>query len=281
MIIDTHTHFYDPSRKGGVPWPNPEDPVLYRTVLPPSFLNLAQPVGVTKTVVVEASEWVEDNDWILRIAASEPCIAGFVGNLNPAGGEFRKHLDRLSGSPLFRGIRIRGIGLEEAVAGAGMDNLRYLTERSLSLDVLVGPNELGCLDRLVRRLPGLTVVINHIAHVPVDGKAPDARWRDGMRVLAESPRVYCKVSGLVEATAQSPAPADPSFYRPVLDVLWNTFGEKQLLYASNWPVCEKAAEYATVFNIADTFFKELGDCAFRRVFRENAIAAYRLPQDRL
>ena len=32
-IIDCHTHFYDPSRPQGVPWPDPKS-TLYRTVLP-------------------------------------------------------------------------------------------------------------------------------------------------------------------------------------------------------------------------------------------------------
>ncbi|MCH7931506.1 MAG: MlrC C-terminal domain-containing protein [Proteobacteria bacterium] len=53
VIIDTHTHFYDPSRPEGVPWPSANDEVLYRTVLPEDFRKLAEPVGVTGTVVVE------------------------------------------------------------------------------------------------------------------------------------------------------------------------------------------------------------------------------------
>ena len=34
MIIDTHTHFYDPTRPEGVPWPPADNELLYRTVLP-------------------------------------------------------------------------------------------------------------------------------------------------------------------------------------------------------------------------------------------------------
>ena len=33
-VIDTHTHFYDPSRSEGVPWPPRDQKRLYRTVLP-------------------------------------------------------------------------------------------------------------------------------------------------------------------------------------------------------------------------------------------------------
>lgn len=33
-ILDTHTHFYDPTRPQGVPWPDKNDKRLYRPVLP-------------------------------------------------------------------------------------------------------------------------------------------------------------------------------------------------------------------------------------------------------
>src|ERR1044071_2701739 len=59
-IIDTHTHFYDPTRPQGVPWPARDDKVLYRKVLPMSYKGQRVPQPVTGTVVVEASSWVDD-----------------------------------------------------------------------------------------------------------------------------------------------------------------------------------------------------------------------------
>ncbi len=82
-VIDTHTHFYDPTRPGGVPWPPKDDAVLYRRVLPGDYRALPKPRRVAATVVVEASPWLEDNQWILDLAAKDPFIVGFVGNLNP------------------------------------------------------------------------------------------------------------------------------------------------------------------------------------------------------
>ena len=43
-------------------------PDLYRTTLPEHFLEVAAGHGVTHTVVVEASSWLEDNQWILDLA---------------------------------------------------------------------------------------------------------------------------------------------------------------------------------------------------------------------
>ena len=70
-IIDTHAHFYDPSRPAGVPWPPKDDAKLYRTVLPPEFRRITAPLGIKGVIKVEASPLPEDNQWVLDLAARE------------------------------------------------------------------------------------------------------------------------------------------------------------------------------------------------------------------
>ena len=48
-------------------------------------------LGLTGVVVVEASAWLEDNQWILDLARDNPIIKGFVGHLEP-GDSFRQNL---------------------------------------------------------------------------------------------------------------------------------------------------------------------------------------------
>jgi len=45
-VIDTHTHFYDPTRPQGVPWPGKRDAFLYRPVLPAEWEELVAPLTV-------------------------------------------------------------------------------------------------------------------------------------------------------------------------------------------------------------------------------------------
>jgi hypothetical protein len=78
-LIDGHTHFYDPTRAQGVPWPPRDDKLLYRPVLPRDYRALAVPRRVTGVVAVEASSWLEDNQWVLDLAGHDPFIVGFVG----------------------------------------------------------------------------------------------------------------------------------------------------------------------------------------------------------
>ena len=108
-IIDTHAHFYDPSRPQGVPWPSKSEPILYRTVLPDEFVRMTAPLGVTGVIKVEASAWLEDNQWVLDLAEKNPIIVGTVGHLDPVTPDFRKNLSRFHKNGLFRGIRLGAV----------------------------------------------------------------------------------------------------------------------------------------------------------------------------
>ncbi len=276
MIIDTHTHFYDPTRPEGVPWPNPNDELLYRKVMPDDYKKLAVPEGVTGTVVVEASKWVEDNQWILDLAANEPFIVGFVGNLNPNDADFEDNLNRFSANPLFRGIRLGGGHLQAISDTDFMKNIEKLAEKELTLDLLINPDALRNVPALVEHIPTMRVVINHIAGVRVDGNLPDAAWVSTIQEVARYPNVYCKVSGLAEHTGQTPAPEDVAYYTPTIDVLWKAFGEDRLIYGSNWPVSERFAQYKVVQKIVNDYFSAKGDEIMAKFFWQNAKAAYQL-----
>ena len=279
LIIDTHTHFYDPSRPQGVPWPPKDDTLLYRTMLPKDYKALPTPQPVAGTVVVEASAWLADNQWILNLAANDPFIVGFVGNLTPGTAEFgAHHLRRFAGNRLFRGIRIGGDRLQQGLNSARFrSDLKLLAEKNLALDLLGGPDMLPGAARLAKELPDLRIVIDHVANLRIDGKPPPADWLSGMHSVARHENVYCKVSGLVEGTGRTDgtAPRDAQYYTPVLDAVWEAFGENRLIYGSNWPVSERFAALATVQQIVHDYFGAKGRTPLEKVFGENAKAAYR------
>ena len=276
MIVDTHTHFYDPTRPQGAPWPGRNEKFLYRPMLPDHYRAVAVPEGVTGTVVVEASEWLEDNQWVLDLAADEPLIVGLVGHIDPGTDNFRGHLDRFAANPLFRGIRVGGAALGELEQPGMLADMEHLARCDLTLDGLIGTDAVPALCELARRLPELRIVINHAAGVRIDGNAPDPRWVECMQQAAEHAGIYCKVSGLAEgASHMDPVPEDPTFYAPTIDVLWEAFGEDRLVYGSNWPVCELNAEYSAMFKLIDEYCRERGDETREKIFWKNAGAFYK------
>lgn len=275
-IIDTHTHFYDPTREGGVPWPGKGTP-LYRKMMPKDWLALAAPHGIHETVIVEASPWVEDNQWILDLAAQEKCIVGFVGNLDPNDAGFVANLKRFAKNPIFRGIRWRGelVRIDEhkdkVLAGA-----KLLAEHGLELDLNGAPSMLAHAGELAAEVRDLRIVINHLG-ASGDPQALRPEWKDAIREVAKQPNVFMKVSALVEQVKCEPgkAPTDTGYYLPILDHLWECFGADRLIYGSNWPVSDKGAPYDGVFKVVKEYFGAKGTEAEAKYFWGTSKVAYK------
>ena len=279
-VIDTHTHFYDPTRPGGVPWPGKDDTVLYRRVLPAEYMKLAKPHGVTGTVVVEASPWVEDNQWLLDLAKDEPFVVGVVGRLWPGDEDFAKHLARFAKNPLFRGVRWTETEARYAVNGKTyFERVQALSDAGLTLDLNGTGETFVYAAKLGARLPDLRVVVDHVGNPMIDGKELPEGWRKRLTdAAAAGKNVWCKLSGLkaVPHRTDRKAPTDPAFYRPVLDAVWEAFGADRLLFGSNWPVSDHYATFATVHAVVAEYVKGKGAAAAGKVFGANATAAYRL-----
>lgn len=277
--IDTHVHFYDPERSGGVPWPPPSDTFLYRRVLPPELKALAAPLGVAGAIIVEASPLEEDNQWTLDLAAGDPFILGVVGHLKPSRPGFGDALDRFGRSRLFRGIRtgLWNIGVS-AEDRAVVKDLAALAERNLTLDIGQGVAHMESAARLADALPNLRIIINHFGGPRIAGDQPEPRWTAAVRALGRRPNVAMKLSGLVEGTGRrsGDAPVDLAAYRPWFDVVWAAFGPDRLLFGSNWPVSARCAPYGTVLSLATACLAAHGPAAVEAGLRNNAVRIYRL-----
>ncbi|WP_254507307.1 amidohydrolase family protein [Anatilimnocola floriformis] len=279
-IVDTHTHFYDPERKEGVPWPGKDDKVLYRPVLPAEFEKLTQPLGVLGTIVVEASPWVEDNQWLLDLAQENKSILGVIGNLKPGTDRFANDLKRFCQSQLFCGFRINTGAVVEGISdGQFLNHMFAVHQADRIVEVNGGPEtpgEVAALNKALRPMNRPRFCINHCGNLKIDGGPPPAKWLEGMKAAAEYPNVYCKVSALVESTGkrEGDAPRNVDFYRPVLDALWSIWGSDRLLYGSNWPVSTRAASYETVLDIVRQYLANRPAKDQERFFSTNCKSAY-------
>ena len=270
--IDTHTHFYDPTRKQGVPWPQPSETVLYKPHYPREFQALTKPHRVVGTIVVEASPWVEDNQWILDLAKADPFIVGFIGNLKLGEPEFSAQLQRFAANPIFRGLRVGEKALAEGMGQKAFEtDLQRLGERALTLDVVGGVGLLPNIMRVSKLAPKLRIVIDHLPFEAWDGD-PE-KMRAALTEIAALPQVFAKVSNVVRRVNDKPV-EDLAAYRPALDVLWNLFGEDRVVFGSNWPVSNRIATYATLYKVVAAYFGAKGQEAAENYFWKNSLAAY-------
>ena len=279
-IIDTHIHLFDPTRPQGVPWPNKDNKVLYQPALPDRYRKIAVPLGITGAIEVEASPWLEDNQWVLDVAAKDTIIVGTVGDLEPGKPDFRKHLERFHRNPLFRGIRYgnlwgRNLGAEMAKPEF-IDDLKALAEAGLELDTAnQNPALVSDTVRLTDRIPDLRVVIDHLPQLePPTEPAAHKTFHANLLELGKRPQVYLKVSEVLRRV-DGRVPDDLAFYRPRLDQLFDIFGEDRLVYGSDWPNSDQWAPYAQVLKIVREYFTAKGPAVAEKFFWKNSVAAYR------
>jgi len=103
----------------------------------------------------------------------------------------------------------------------------------------------------------------------------DGAWSAKLRDVAKHPNVFCKLSGLDQQAGVKPAPKELAHYAPVLDLLWECFGEDRLIYGSNWPVTLLRTDFATHQELCLSYVRPKGQAALDKVFWKNACRVYR------
>lgn len=272
-IIDTHIHLFDTTRRGGVPWPPRDNAVLYKPALPPRYRAIAEPLGIVGAIEVEASPLVEDNQWVLDVAAKDSILVGTVGHLEPAEPAFASQLDRFRRNPLFRGIRYGNLwGRDLAVEmrkPAFVEGIRALAAAGLILDTAnPTPQLMSAVVALTERVPTLRVVLDHL---PQMDPRPAA---EALHELARRPQVYVKVSSVLRRV-DGRVPEDLAFYRDRLDHLYDLFGEDRLVYGSDWPNSDNWAPYPAVLSVVREYFTAKGRAIAEKYFWRNSLTAYR------
>jgi len=247
-------------------------------MLPAHIREVAEPVGVRGAVVVEASPWVEDNQWIIDLVATEPYICAVVGNFDCEAENFPKLLERFARYPVFRGIRIRQPRPATFDHPRLRPNLALLAAARCVLDVAMRGSELARLAEIARELPGLRILIDHLAFVPIDGASPEPTWHNLMRSFTDLPNIFCKVSRFTEQAATQPAPLETKYYESIFDAVWGIFGPDRLIFGSNWPPCLNASDYCATVTLAKDYFRGKGVGVVAKVMARNAAAFYGGPR---
>src|SRR5689334_22017539 len=125
--------------------------------------------GIDAAVTVQARTDLEETHELLALAAAEPAIAGVVGWVDLTDGRTRETLARLRerpGGDKLVGVRHPAHDEPDPDWLARPDVLRgaeQVAEAGLAMDLLVRTRELPAALRLVRAVPGLRFVVDHLA----------------------------------------------------------------------------------------------------------------------
>ena len=263
-----------------MPWPPKENSRLYKPALPSRYRQLAVPLGIVGAIKVEASPWLEDNQWVLDVAEKDTIIVGVVGNIEPGTPDFRRNLERFGRNKLFRGIRygsLWGRDFDAAVSRPGViEDLKALAAAGMSMDTVAStPRLLANLLRLTDKVPELRFIIDHLPQLePPKETDPLREYLTTLRELAKRPQVSVKASAVLRRV-EGRVPTEPAFYKPRLDQIWEIFGEDRLMYGSDWPNSDNWGTYDQVFAIVREYFTAKGPVAAEKYFWRNSVRAYR------
>ena len=275
--VECHIHLCDQTRPHGAPYSGGgrnSEPAL-----PARYRKLAAPLGIVAAIEVEASPWIEDNLWVLEIEEKDAMMVGTIGNLQPDKPEFREYLDRYHKNRLFLGIRygnLWGYDLVKQLANPTfVEGLNLLHQAGLTFDTAnPRPDLVEAILRLTDKIPGLRVVCDHLPSM-----LPAAEAEANLRELAKRPTVYIKVSQVMRVVDGKPA-TDPALYKPVLDFIFETFGEDKLIFGSDWPNAWAVDNLPLIVKIVRDYFEAKGRATAEKYFWKNSLAAYKwVPRD--
>lgn len=270
MIVDSHHHFWDPSRREYV-WMGDELAPIRRRFGPEDMRPLLADNGVDKTVLVQTVSSVDETREFLDTAAATDFVDGVVGWVDLTSPKVAETIATLVGD-LLVGIRhqvhdepdprwLLRDDVQRGIAAVGEAGLVY--------DLLVRTRELPAALETVRRHRDVSFVLDHAAKPRIAGGSWDAEWEKAMAPLSDEPNVACKLSGLVtEADWKSWTPEQ---LEPYVKRVVGWFGRERCMFGSDWPVCLLAASYTKVL---DTMQQIVGEDA--GIFGENARRVYGL-----
>ena len=282
-IVETHIHFWQTSRPGGVPWPTAAEGPIFRDVLPPEYSAFAKSQGVVAAGIVEASGIVADNQWILDLVKNDAFYSFFVGNLEIGAPTFAHDLARFAHDWRFVGIRGYLTGPAEGItlSPAQLANLRDLARRGMTLDIIsrATKNPKDQVQALCTAVPDLRIIIDHLGGAK--GPPPvDPTWELEIRRLADvCPNLYMKFSSFYDMYAPGdvvyPTPTELGPYKAHFDVLMTAFGADRLIWGSNWPVITLHGTFEAQIAIAEAYLAPFGTEVRDKGMFKNALTFYR------
>jgi L-fuconolactonase len=274
--IDSHVHLWN-AEHTPQPWMTDEHEPIARPFGPTDILPLLERNNIGAVIVVQGACLNTDTDYLFAEAHRCDWIAAVTAWVcldQPERAAAR--LDILQGRPKFRGVRHLTQGepdcwlLREPV----LESVAMLEERGLIFEIpLVFPRQFDDVTALAGRFPRLRIVIDHLGKPPI-GSPEMRRWATELRMVAEHPNVFAKVSGLNTAIARSDwSIAD---LRPCVEVALDCFGPERLMCGSDWPVALLNGDYDRVWGLTSAVLVEAAAGASDLLLGGNAQRVYRL-----
>ena len=266
-IIDAHAHVFRPAAV----FPRGVDELApaARDAPVEELLELMAASGVDATVLVPLDA---HDDYVAQVLATYPKTFAAIAiatsaELRADGTRGVESLRARRARFGFHGLRVQWLGEpgHPVTDSPAMPILRYLAEEGLLLWTYLPSDQLPLLPEVVRELPSLRVVLNHLGFCPhdmwvdeyrrprFDNPFPESTVQQVLR-LSEASGVYLMVSGQYALSTQEPPYPDLFL---VTRRFAESYGPQRLLWASDYPWTRDVPGYPALLNVVPAALPDL------------------------
>jgi len=275
LKIDSHQHFWK-YKDSMSDWITADMAMLRRDFMPRDLEPILKESDIDGCVVVQVNQSQEENYFQLANADSNEFIKGVVGWVNLQATDIAEQLEELSKHVKLKGFRHILQGEQDRslmLKPKFLNGIKALAKHGFTYDILIYPDQLMYVPELVSQFPDQCFVIDHIAKPEIKTRNIDD-WAAGIKALQKYDNLFCKVSGMVtEADWSGWKPED---FDPYLDIVFETFGARRVMFGSDWPVCLPAGEYKDVVSLAGNYIEKLTTKEQSLFWGGNAMEFYNL-----
>jgi len=256
MKIDSHQHFwqYNPVKHS---WINDDMKVIRKSFGPEELSKEIKPLGIEGTVAVQADETEKETSYLLGLADKNEFIKAVVGWIDLRAGNAIERMQYWKQYEKIKGFRSIMQGQQDPAYLTNADfieNIKKLSQYKYTYDLLVYHNQFPSLIKFVDKLPDNKMIIDHLGKPDIKNKNIKD-WKSNLKILAQHPGIYCKMSGMItEADYQRWTYDD---LKPYLEAAGEYFGADRICFGTDWPVCLVAGTYAQVYEVMDKFSQQL------------------------
>jgi len=292
-IVDAHHHLWDleacdypwltargVSRFFGDPTPIQKDYLVADLREDAAGYKLDASVHIQ--VGVAAGEELKETAWLQETGDTEGLPSAIVAFCGLEKADAMKQVEKHLTYSRIRGMRqiVGRSDEEDAVTGSGQlidnpvwqEHLATLGELGLSFDLQLTPSQVPRVADVLARATDTPIALCHCGSPWDQSPAGLESWRNGMRLLAGLPNLYCKISGL----GMFDHDWSVDSVRPIVESCIDIFGAERSMFGSNFPVDKLHASYNRVWGAFEEITAGLSNADQARLFGNTAREFYRL-----
>lgn len=292
-IVDAHHHLWDleachypwlmargVTRFFGDPTPIQKNYLVEHLRDDATGYELAGSVHVQ--VGVAAGDELKETAWLQQAGDDTGLPSAIVAYCDLDSSEAPGRLGAQLQFSRLRGVRqiVGRSDAEDATTGSAAlidkplwrEHLGLLGELGLSFDLQLTPRQVPRIVDALAEVPDTDIALCHCGSPWDQSDAGLRSWKDGMRLLASLPNVYCKISGLGmfdhDWTLDS--------IRPIVEACVDIFGADRAMFGSNFPVDKLHADYRQIWQAYENISAGLGKQEQQLLFVDTARNFYRI-----